>query len=118
MPEVIARRELIAVTSSGERLPVTIELGKPVSSPRPNENWECHLSVTPPLMHRPMDVRGYDALQALCFAISLANPATTTSRPPPGASSRNYFTDEMHEARRLQKVYGADSTPLEETEVY
>ena len=24
-------------------------------------------------MHRPMDVGGYDALQALCLAISLAN---------------------------------------------
>ena len=73
MPEVIARRELIAVTSLGERVPVTIELGKPVSPPGPNENWECHLSITPPLMHRPMNVRGYDALQALSLAISLAN---------------------------------------------
>ena len=72
MPEIIARRELIAVSSSGKRFPVTIELGKPISTSGRNENWECHLSITPPLMHRPMNVRGYDALQALCLAVSLA----------------------------------------------
>jgi len=71
MPEIIARRELIAVSSSGKRFPVTIELGKPISTSGRNENWECHLSITPPLMHRPMNVRGYDALQALCLATSL-----------------------------------------------
>ena len=73
MPEIIARRELIAVRKSGERFPITIELGKPILTSGPNQNWECHLCITPPLMNRPINVGGYDALQALCLAISLAH---------------------------------------------
>lgn len=71
MPEIIARRELIAVSRSGDRFPVAVEIGRPVSTP--NQNWECHLSITPPVMHRAMNVGGYDELQALCLAISLAH---------------------------------------------
>lgn len=73
MPEIIARRELIAVSRAGDRFPVTIELGKPAATREPNENWQCQLSITPPLMHRTMNVGGCDALQALCLAISLAH---------------------------------------------
>ena len=72
MPEIIARRELVAVSRSGDRFAVTIEIGKPVATREPNENWACQLSITPPLMHRPLNVGGYDSLQALSLAISLA----------------------------------------------
>ncbi len=73
MPEIIARRELIAVSPSGDRFAVLIEIGHPVSMHDPNQNWQCHLSITPPLMHRAMDVKGVDSLQALCLALSLAD---------------------------------------------
>ena len=72
MHEIIARRKLIAVSGSGERFPLTIELGRPIATKDPDRNWECQLSITP-LMHRPLNVGGYDALQALCLAISLAH---------------------------------------------
>jgi hypothetical protein len=73
MSEIIARRELIAVSRSGERFTVIIEIGKPVAARQPNGNWECELSISPPIMHRPMNVGGYDSLQALSLAISLAH---------------------------------------------
>lgn len=73
MPEFIARRELIGVSASGKRFAISIEIGKPVAAREPNENWQCELSITPPLMHRAINVGGYDSMQALCLAISLAH---------------------------------------------
>ena len=63
---------MVAISGSGDRFAIAIELGKPVVKDEANRNWECHLSITEPLMHRPVNVGGYDALQALCLAISLA----------------------------------------------
>ena len=38
----------------------------------PNNNWRCSVSVTP-FLHRSFDIGGYDSLQALTLAISLAH---------------------------------------------
>jgi hypothetical protein len=70
--EIIARRELTGVAVSGDRFPVLIEIGRPRPMGDPNNNWRCSVSVTP-LLHCSVEIGGYDSLQALTLAISLAH---------------------------------------------
>jgi hypothetical protein len=71
MADVIARRELVGVTRSGERISVVVEISRPYPIGDLNGNWRCPVSITP-LCHRTFDIGGFDALQALSLAISLA----------------------------------------------
>ena len=70
--ETIARRELTGVTLSGERFAVVIEICKPRPKGDLNKNWRCSVSVTP-FLHRSFEIGGFDSLQALTLAISLAH---------------------------------------------
>ncbi|MBA3316343.1 MAG: hypothetical protein M3552_18385 [Planctomycetota bacterium] len=74
--EPIARRELVGVCPSGERIPIVVEVGRPYPEGDPNENWRCPVTVIP-LHHRAFDAGGYDSMQALCIAIRFASSLLT-----------------------------------------
>ena len=67
MQDVIARRELVAVWPSGERISFVIEIGRPYPFDDPKDDWKCPVAIT--LWDHRTEIGGVDALQALCLAI-------------------------------------------------
>ena len=66
MNNPVALRELIAETSTGERLKVVVRIDSPQL--QPDSSWRCPASVDG-LPDRPLDAHGGDSLQALLLAI-------------------------------------------------
>ncbi|MEM8640588.1 MAG: hypothetical protein AAGG51_17490 [Cyanobacteria bacterium P01_G01_bin.54] len=66
----IAQTRLMAVHPNGDRIPVTVAIGKPYKI-APNREWACPVSLADLYESLP-DIHGEDGMQALCCAISLA----------------------------------------------
>ncbi|NEO83388.1 MAG: hypothetical protein F6J87_03885 [Spirulina sp. SIO3F2] len=69
MNDTIAQTHLMAVRPNGDRIPVTLAIGKPYQI-APDQEWACPVSLAD--LHKLPDARGEDSFQALCLAISLA----------------------------------------------
>jgi hypothetical protein len=67
MQPPIARLQLLAVRASGDRFPLTIEIGTPYEDPD-HGAWRCPVSLAE-LYRRLPDLAGGDSFQALCVAI-------------------------------------------------
>jgi uncharacterized protein DUF6968 len=68
MKSPIARLELVAVRSSGDRFPLTIEIGIPYED-ADHRAWRCPVSLAE-LDRRLPDLAGGDSFQALCIAVN------------------------------------------------
>jgi hypothetical protein len=65
MPDFIAERTLLCIKPSGDRIPVTIRIGKPY--PASDVDWACPVALEG-LESRLPDIHGVDSLQALMLA--------------------------------------------------
>jgi hypothetical protein len=66
--DTIAERTLICLKSSGERLSITIRIGKPYQDS--DVSWACPVEAAG-LYQRLADVHGIDSFQALMLAVGL-----------------------------------------------
>ena len=67
--EVVAASQLIGLLPNGERLAITIEIGKPTLSETNPDTWACPIRIEP--LHSSLpDIIGGDALHALCLAVN------------------------------------------------
>ncbi|HEV8456272.1 MAG TPA: hypothetical protein VGQ69_12890 [Gemmatimonadales bacterium] len=70
--EVIARRELAALSRDGERRSVEVRLGKPVPSGRQGGEWACPMQIVGLGPERIKEAFGVDSVQAIQLALRLA----------------------------------------------
>ena len=71
MTEVIASTQIVGVRPSGEKLSITVRIGKPYISGTEPETWSCPVSVDP-LYSKLADIAGLDSLQSFVLACRLA----------------------------------------------
>ena len=90
----------------GNRLGVTIEIGSPYQCGP--EEWACSVALNG-LHDKLRDIRGGDALQALCLALRLAFSLLMPSR-----TTADKFCIQMVRRFRLSRIYLAwsDSTSV------
>ena len=65
--EIIATRNLIYISSSGQREPAVVEIGKPYKLE--NETFICPYRVASPSYERMLGMVGIDQLQALSLTL-------------------------------------------------
>ena len=66
----IATTELVWIRRSGERTPITVEIGQPFQTP--DRTWRTPLALHG-LDGRLSDICGGDSLQSLCLAIEMVH---------------------------------------------
>jgi len=71
MTEVIASTQIVGVRPSGEKLSITVRIGRPYISGTEPETWSCPVSVEP-LYPKLADIAGLDSLQSFVLACRLA----------------------------------------------
>ena len=68
MKNLVAKLEVIGVRSTGERLPLRAEIGRPRAER--DGRWACAIAIAP-LKDKLDDVRGTDSFHALWLACAL-----------------------------------------------
>lgn len=70
MEEWVVETEFLAVFPDQSSTQLILKIGRPISVSNMHDEWSCPVSLIP-LYKRLADIRGGDAFQALCLAISL-----------------------------------------------
>jgi hypothetical protein len=71
MTDVIASAEMIGIRPTGEKISISLRIGRPYLSGSSPETWACPVALEP-LYRKLADITGTDSFHALCLASRLA----------------------------------------------
>jgi hypothetical protein len=70
MDKAIIETKFVAVRAGGERIELTVSVGRPYPCKDDPESWACPVAILPDYSHL-RDIVGGDSLQALCLGIRM-----------------------------------------------